>query len=92
MHAVSPVVPAAADEPFRPNRSLLLDGLQVLAPAGTQVSARDLIVWPFVVDEAGAVVDYGQEYEIDGRVNDWTVGPWANPVAGVTFDLKISEG
>lgn len=92
VHAVAPVVSEAADEPSRPNRSMVTDALQVLAPAGTRVDARDLIVWPFRVDDAGAVAEAGVEYEIDGEVNDWTVGPWSNPVAGVTFDLRRSEG
>ena len=37
------------------------------------------------------VVD-GEEYDVDGRPDDWTMGPWANPAAGVTVYLKRVEG
>jgi hypothetical protein len=37
------------------------------------------------------VVD-GKDYPVDGQPDDWTRGPWANPVAGVTVYLKRVEG
>ena len=38
------------------------------------------------------VVINGKEYPVDGEPDDWTRGPWANPVAGVTVWVKRAEG
>lgn len=38
------------------------------------------------------VVYAGREYPVDGAPDDWTMGPWANPAAGVTVWLKRIEG
>ena len=37
------------------------------------------------------VVD-GKDYPVDGQPDDWTRGPWANPVAGITVYLRRVEG
>lgn len=86
------VAPRLAEEPHQPGRWIVVDGFTVYADAGTQVGPYDIIVWPFAVDDAGAVVEYGDEYEVDGPLADWTCGPWANPVAGVTFDIVQVRG
>ena len=92
--AVHAVYPRMRQEPGEPNRWQTVEGLTVLAPAGTDtvVSEHDRIVWPFVVDDFGTVLLAGDEYEVDGPVADWTRGPWSNPAAGVTFDLTRVEG
>lgn len=89
VHAVGPRVQT---EPGEPNRTVVVEGLTVYAPAGTVVGEHDRVVWPFKVDDTGAVTFAGEEYEVDGDVADWTSGPWPNPVAGVTFDLTRTEG
>lgn len=90
--AVHAVYPRVAEEPEEPNRWQTREGLTVLAPAGTVVGEHDRVVWPFVVDDAGAVLLAGDEFEVDGHVGDWTKGPWAHPTAGVSFDLTRVEG
>ena len=88
VHAVGPRL---ATEPDESGRWPVIDGLTVYAPAGTVVGAHDRVVWPFTVDAAGAVVEAGDEYTVEGGVMDWTRGPFSNPVAGVTFDmLKVT--
>ena len=89
VHAVSPRL---SDEPVEARRHLVVEGLTVYAPAGTQVGEHDRVVWPFIQDGTGAVLLAGDEFEVDGPVADWTSGPWSNPVAGVTFDLNRVEG
>ena len=90
--AVHAVGPRLAQEPGDPNRWIVVEGLTVYAPAGTVIGAHDVVVWPFKVDDAGQVVVYGDEYDVDGDLADWARGPWANPAAGVTFNLTRSEG
>lgn len=89
VHAVSPRL---SDEPGEARRHVVVEGLTVYAPAGTTVGEHDLVVWPFVVDDAGTVLLAGDEFEVDGPVADWTLGPWDNPVAGVAFNLTRAEG
>lgn len=74
------VAPRTQQEPDDPNRWAVVEGLTVYAPAGTTVGAHDRVVWA------------GVEYEVDGDVADWSRGPWANPAAGVVFDLTRVEG
>lgn len=50
------------------------------APAGTRIAARDRVVWQ------------GHTYELVGEPQDWTAGPWRHPTAGVTFELRRTEG
>ena len=89
VHAVHPRM---RQEPGDPNRWQVVEGLTVLAPAGVTVGEHDLVVWPYVVDDAGTVLLAGDEYEVDGPVSDWTRGPWPHPTAGVSFDLTRVEG
>lgn len=69
-----------SDEPAAANRDLSIVEWTVYAPAGTSVGARDRVV-----------VD-GREFEVLGEVQDYTRGPWVNPVAGVVFELRRPEG
>lgn len=92
VHGVGPRV-MEIDEPVRGNRSLVVEGLTVYAPAGTVVDARDRIVWPLWVDDDGQVVGVGQEYEVIGEPEDYSAGPWLpNPVGGVVIQMKRWEG
>ena len=50
------------------------------ALAGARVEARDRAIWQ------------GDEYEVMGDSLDWTLGPWANPAAGVVIELRRQEG
>lgn len=52
----------------------------IYAPAGATLDARDLVL---IGDD---------EYHLDGDSLDWTRGPWANPAAGVVFELKRKGG
>lgn len=52
----------------------------VYAPPGVHVSPRDLVVLD------------GTEFEVVGNTRDYTLGPWANPVAGVEIPLKRWRG
>lgn len=79
VHAVAPLV-REGREPDSGNRSLVVDGLQVFAPAGVRFGPHDRVVWR------------GGTFEVDGETADYTAGPWANPVAGVVINLKRSEG
>lgn len=74
------VAPRVQTEPDDPNRYTVVEGLTVYAPAGTSLGAHDRVVWA------------DREYEVDGDVADWARGPWANPAAGVTFDLTLVKG
>lgn len=89
VHAVGPRV---AEEPSDPHRWVVVQGLTVYAPAGTVMAAHDRVVWPFAVDADGSVLEYGEEFEVDGGPADWTSGPWPHPTAGVSFDLTRKEG
>lgn len=90
--AVHAVFPRTHDEPGEPNRWQTVEGLTVLAPAGTVVGEHDRVVVPFVVDDTGAVLVHGDEFEVVGPLGDWTRGPWPHPTAGVSFDLTRVEG
>lgn len=76
VHGISP----GSDEPRSTNRDLSLIEWTVYAPAGTTVGPRDL------------VIVRGREFTVEGEVKDYTLGPWANPVAGVVFELRRAEG
>lgn len=90
--AVHAVFPRTQDEPGEPNRWQTVEGLTVLAPAGTVVGEHDRVVVPYVVDDAGAVLVAGDEFEVDGPLGDWTRGPWPHPTAGVSFNVTRVEG
>lgn len=85
---VHSVGPRYQQEPGEPNRWVVVDGLTVYAPAGTVVGAHDRVVWPFDPDNP----DVGELWEVNGPIADWTKGPFANPVAGVTFELEKVTG
>jgi hypothetical protein len=62
---------------------------------------RDLanIAYAIQADKTNAIPRYrdivivdGVEYNVDGEPDDWSRGPWANPVAGVTVYLRRTEG
>lgn len=55
---------------------------EVYAPAGDQTPHElDRVIGPD-----------GTEYEVDGRPQDYTRGPWPHPTAGVVVTLKRVEG
>ena len=90
VHAVGPRV---QEEPGDPRRWVVVDGLTVFAPAGTRVAAEDVVLWPARVDADGVLdVSAADVWQVEGPVADWTHGPWANPVAGVTFDIVQVRG
>jgi hypothetical protein len=68
-------------EPFRPNRDLSLILWTVYAPANADA--------PMELDR---VVLGGVEYDVEGRPDDWTHGPWPHPTAGIVVELKVAEG
>lgn len=74
------VAPRVVTEPGDPNRHAVVEGLTVYAPPGTTVGPHDRVV----------IAD--QEYEVVGEVEDWTVGPWLNPAAGVVINVERVEG
>ena len=52
----------------------------VLAPRGTELDARDVVV-----------ID-GVEFHVRGDSRDWGNGPWRFPAAGVEFELVHARG
>ena len=78
---VRSVDPVSNREPQQPNRDMATIAYVVQADKTDDMPGyRDLVV-----------VD-GQDYPVDGQPDDWTRGPWANPVAGVTVYLRRVEG
>lgn len=73
--------PGANEEPGQPNRDLSLIAWSVYAATSSQVPA-----------EGDRVVLDAVEYEVDGRPEDWTHGPWPQSSAGVVVRLKVTEG
>lgn len=90
--AVHAVAPRVSDEAAEPRRHQVVEGLTVYAPAGTRIGEHDRVVYPWVVDDTGAVLLAGDEYDVDGPPADWTKGPWQHPTAGVVAQLKRTEG
>lgn len=78
--AVHGLAPGVQDVPSNPNRDLSIIEWTVYAPAGFQIDDRDIVVIG------------GKEFTVEGHVKDYTLGPWDNPVAGVTFELRRAEG
>ena len=74
------VAPGPADESLQPGSNPTEIALNVGAPPGVHVAARDRVVWQ------------GEQYEVVGEPMDWTKGPWPNPAAGVVFELRRTEG
>lgn len=77
---VTAIAPGAMDEPGTAGRDLSVIAYTLYCPPGTVASERDRVI----LDD--------DEYEIDGRPQDWTTGPWPNPAAGVVIRLKRAEG
>ena len=77
---VHSIAPGPTVEDVQAGRSTVASDLTVLAPAGTSLDARDLVI-------VG-----GAEYHADGGSRDWTRGPWVNPVAGVQLELVRKDG
>lgn len=78
VHAVGPV---DATEPWLANRDLSRVALIVYAPASADAPTR-----------YDRVVVDGVEYDVDGDPEDFTRGPWRNPVAGIAVSLKWVDG
>lgn len=75
------VAPAQSVEPYRENRDLLLTDRVVGAPKSDALPGRrDMVTWQ------------GDDYTVQGEVDDWTDGPWEFPGAGVTFVIRRVEG
>lgn len=74
------VAPGASQEALQAGRDVSRVAWTVYAPAGVSVAARDRVAW------------LGITYEVLGDSLDWSHGPWANPAAGVVFELGRSEG
>lgn len=74
------IAPGDMSEPGSANRDSSEIAFTVAFPAGTVLSERDRIVLD------------GDEYQIDGRPDDWTRGPWPHPTAGVVAKLRRVEG
>jgi hypothetical protein len=78
---VRSVDPVSNREPQQPNRDMATIAYVIQADKTDAMPGyRDLVT-----------VD-GVDYPVDGQPDDWTRGPWANPVAGVTVYLKRVEG
>lgn len=78
---VRQIDPGASAEPFQPNRDLSNVVYSIHAPKTAAV--------PTVRDEVQ--VD-GEWFQVDGEPDDYTRGPWLNPVAGVVVMLTRAEG
>lgn len=75
------LAPGASTEPAQPNRD------------------PSLIVWTVYSDasdnvphEHDRVQVGGDDFEVVGRPQDWTKGPWPHPTAGVVTELQRWEG
>lgn len=78
--AVHGIAPGSMSEPGNGSRDLSLVVWSVIAPAGTAVGSKDLVV-------VG-----GREFRVDGEPRDWTLGPWDVSIAGVVIELIRAEG
>ena len=78
---VRSVAPGAMADPSDPNRDRGNIAYTVHADADSRPPTR--------LDKV--VID-GEPFDVDGDPQDWTRGPWPNPVAGVVVELKRSEG
>lgn len=80
---VHAVAPGASEEPRKPNRDLSVIAWTIYAPAGYVPDPRAQVALPWEVDTW---------HDIEGEPDDWTKGPWRNPVAGVVVELRRVEG
>lgn len=75
------IAPGANDLTDTTNRDLSKILWTVYAPAGgPQVAELDMVTMA------------GVDYLVDGHPKDWSQGPWDHPDAGVTVELRTSEG
>ena len=84
---VHAVAPGASEEPRKPNRDLSVIAWTIYAPAGYAPSARAQVALPW--ESVGGERVW---HDIEGEPDDWTKGPWRNPVAGVVVELRRTEG
>lgn len=75
------LAPGSMQEPGDPNRDLSLIVWTVYAPNNADAPT-----------EYDRVIVDGEEFEVDGRPQDWTRGPWPHPTAGVVVELRRAEG
>jgi hypothetical protein len=76
--AVFAIYPRFSEEPA-PDRPLVVVGKAVLAPTGTTVGPKDLLV-----------ID-GEDWKVEGEPADWTTGPFGF-TPGVEIVLTRAEG
>lgn len=81
VRSIDPGVSGLAGEPYEQGRDLSLVLYTIQADTG-----------PNVPGERDRVVVNGVDLDVYGRPQDWSRGPWPNPVAGVTVRLKAAEG
>ena len=78
---VRSIDPGASADPRNPNRDLSEIAYSIHADAT-----------PDVPTERDEVRVDGHWYAVDGRPDDYSRGPWRNPVAGVVVLLRRTEG
>ncbi len=77
--AVHGVAPGGTSEPREANRDAVTWDLDLLVPAGFTCGHRDRVTW------AGAT------YEVEGRLEEYSTGPWWHTAPGVVH-LRRVEG
>lgn len=75
------IAPGAMAEPKEPNRDASVVAWTVYAPASAYTPTGN----------AEVLVD-GRWHPVVGHPDDWTRGPWCNPVAGVAVELRRVDG
>lgn len=76
------ITPGPADEPYRPRRELSTAEATILAPHQPGLPTdRDRVRLPS-----------GLVYAVLGVPLDWTLGPWAHPIAGVAIEIGRADG
>lgn len=81
--AVHAIAPGASEEPRKPNRDLSVVAWTIYGPKGGEPHEADQVALPWATDDW---------YDVEGRPDDWTHGPWPLPVAGVVVELRRPEG
>ena len=79
--AVRSIDPGASVELYQPNRDLSRIVYSIHADKSPQVP-----------DAGAEVLVDGEWFKVDGHPDDYTRGPWVNPVAGVVVMLRRDEG
>ena len=75
------VAPGAMAEPAETNRDASEVAWTVVAPKS-----------PLVPTTRGQVLVDGHWHDVVGTPDDWTRGPWHNPVSGVIVELRRVDG